>query len=250
MKNLKKVLTLFLSAMMCVSVAACGGANNGDSDNSEDLAGRRLLNFEFLQAGYGIEGYKAMAEAFMKENPDVLVKLKPNYEINTTTSTKLESNNNVSDLYLVTNEQDIRRWAIKGWVEEIPDVYAAEVKEGVTLADAMTASAKEVGAYNGKYYSVAEYVSVNGFVYNKTLFNKYGWTIPNTTAELEALCDKIISDTDGEVAPFVYCGAEAGGGGRGARAADKADVAGAPCVPGAPCGHDGLQAGEAQNRLP
>ena len=208
MKNIKKLLTLLLSAMMCFSVTACG---NGGGNISEDLGDRRLLSFEFLQAGYGIEGYKAMAEAFMKENPDVLVKLVPNYEINSTTSTKLESNNNVSDLYLVTNEHDIRRWAIKGWVEEINDIYAAEVQEGVKLEDAMSDSAKEVGTYNGKYYSVAEYVSVNGFVYNKTLFKRYGWTIPETTAELEALCKKIRSDTNGKIAPFVYCGAEAGG---------------------------------------
>ena len=42
-------------------------------------------------------------------------------------------------------------------------------------------SAANYSNYNGKYICIPEYVNVNGFVYNKKLFDKYGWTIPKTT---------------------------------------------------------------------
>lgn len=61
----------------------------------------------------------------------------------------------------------------------------------------------------GKYaYPWTE--TVSGFVYNATMFEQYGWTVPTTTAELKTLCEKILTDTNGRVKPFVYPGSIGG----------------------------------------
>lgn len=206
MKKITKFLAIALASLSCVSAFACSGGGGGD-----DPDGRRILKFEFLKAGYGVDGYQALANAFMKENPDVLVKLIPNYNIGSTTPTKLEANNNLSDVFLIPSTADIKRWAIKDWVEPLDSVYEAEVAEGMTLAQSMNETAREASYYNGHYYFVPEYVSVNGLVYNKGMFEKYGWEVPTTTTELEALCEQIVEDTNGKVDPFTYCGAAAQG---------------------------------------
>lgn len=43
---------------------------------------------------------------------------------------------------------------------------------------------------------------VQCIIYNKTLFERYGWQTPSTFDEFIALCDRITSDTNGEIEPW------------------------------------------------
>jgi raffinose/stachyose/melibiose transport system substrate-binding protein len=49
----------------------------------------------------------------------------------------------------------------------------------------------ELGKYGGKLYALPKTYETLGLFYNKTLFNKNGWTAPTTIAELEALAEKM-----------------------------------------------------------
>ena len=49
----------------------------------------------------------------------------------------------------------------------------------------------ELGKYNGKLFALPKTYETLGLFYNKTLFDKNGWTPPTTIAELEALADKM-----------------------------------------------------------
>ncbi len=202
----KRILSIFLSFVIVFSLVACG--NSSETTSSD---GRRILKWEVLKAGYGSVPYEKVAEAFMEKNPDVLVKIVFNPSISDTTGSRLESNTNLADVYSFKSMESIRRWVAEGWVEPLDDVYASQLSTGKTVADSMTGNAVEACSYNGTAYAIPEYVAVNGFVYNKSLFDKYGWEVPNTTKELETLCKKILSDTNGSVAPIVYCGGAADG---------------------------------------
>ncbi|MFV0399951.1 MAG: ABC transporter substrate-binding protein [Oscillospiraceae bacterium] len=43
-------------------------------------------------------------------------------------------------------------------------------------------------------------------IYNKTMFDEYGWKEPTTQEELVSLCEQIIADTDGAVTPIMAPG--------------------------------------------
>ncbi|MDR2650465.1 MAG: extracellular solute-binding protein [Clostridiales bacterium] len=43
-------------------------------------------------------------------------------------------------------------------------------------------------------------------IYNKTMFDENGWTIPGTEEELAELCEKIIADTDEKITPIMAPG--------------------------------------------
>lgn len=193
-----------LALVMVLAMTACGQKKSEDD-------GKRVLKWEVLKAGYGTVPYEKLAEAFMKEHPDVLVKINFNPSITDTTASRLESNTNLSDVYSFKSMESIKRWVAEGWVEPLDDVYDTELSSGKTIRDSLTGNAAEACSYNDTAYAIPEYVAVDGFVYNKSLFEKYGWEVPATTAELDKLCKKILADTEGKVAPIVYCGGAADG---------------------------------------
>ncbi|MCQ2449316.1 MAG: ABC transporter substrate-binding protein [Clostridia bacterium] len=201
-KCMKKLICAFLSALIVCAMAGCGG----DSD-----AGKRIVKWEVLRAGFGTAPYEALAKEFMKQHKEITVKIVFNPTINETTSAKLEAGQNLSDVYSCNNIASIRRWALKGWLEPIDDVYAYQLASGKTIKDSLTGNAAAICSYKNVAYTIPEYTSLTGFVYNKSLFDKYGWKVPTNTFELNNLCKKILKDTNDKVSPIVYCGGAADG---------------------------------------
>ena len=62
------------------------------------------------------------------------------------------------------------------------------------------------GKVNGKYYVLPWNDGATGIVYNKKMFTQYGWEVPETVADLLALCQTIKTDTNNEVSPFTWGG--------------------------------------------
>jgi len=203
-KRVLKTVSLFLAAIMVLGLIGCG-------EKAENNDGRRILKWEVLKAGYGSTAYEKIAEAFMAEHPDVLVKINFNPDIANTTGSKLESNTNLSDVYSYRDIEAIKRWTANGYVEPLDALYETTLSTGKTIKESMIGNAAEVCSHNGTAYAIPEYTNVQGFVYNKSMFDEYGWKVPETTADLERLCKQILEDTDSQVAPITYCGGAAEG---------------------------------------
>lgn len=195
--NIKRlVLSVMVGAVSLGIATSCKKKDEG-----------RIVKFEFLDAGLGRDVYKAMKEAYEAEHPEVTINLIPNYQINNTVQNNLSSGKNVSDIYSIRGLSVIEQFYIKGWIMDLKDiVYEAEIADGKTLIDLADSSVINYVDYNGHYICIPEYVNVNGFVYNKKMFEQYGWTIPTTTEQMTALCNRIVSDTEGQVKPFAFCG--------------------------------------------
>lgn len=203
----KKTICLFAGlAAMCL--AACSSGGSGDTGE------KRILKVEFVKAGFGLTPYEKLAEAFMKENPDVQVKLVPNAEMASTTATKVENGQNVSDIMIYNRTvNNIRLWAKKGYIHDISDLMDKEVEDGKTLRDVLDDNALYTSEYDGSYWCIPEYYNINGFVYNATLFDAKGWKVPKTTKEFSDLCKTVASTkiAGSEIKPLVYCGTGADG---------------------------------------
>ena len=206
MKRFGKAVCLAMVAATALSTTACGGGAGGGEDELElIITGGREVVFEFLDAGFGRNPYIAIANGYMERHPDVQILLQANREIVNTTAINLSANTGVSDIYSFPYSSMMKTWISEGWMEDISDVCAQQTIDGRTMLESMTGNAAKAVSYQDKIYAIPEYSSVTGFVYNQDLFESYGWEIPNTTAELEALCKKIIADTDGKVAPITWC---------------------------------------------
>ncbi len=202
-KCIVRIFCMIMAAVIALSMVGCGSKGNGETG--------RIVKWEVLKAGYGTIPYETLAKDFMKKHKDITVKIIFNPTINETTSAKLESGQNLSDVYSCNNIASIDRWALKGWLEPIDDVYDYKLESGKTIRESLTGNAESICTFKGKAYTIPEYTNLTGFVYNKSLFDKYGWEVPQTTTELSKLCKRILSDTDEKVSPIVYCGGAADG---------------------------------------
>ena len=215
MKFIKKILgiSLLLSGMV---VAGCSFAPvevpNQDAENDDDENdGRRVVKLEVLKAGLGTEVYKALEKAYEDTHPEVNIKCIFNYQINEEISARLDTGTNLSDLYSIRDLNTIRDYYILGKVRDLNDVYDQEIENGKTLRQLMDPEAVEYCEYNGHQLCVPEYTNVNGFVYNKKLFDQYHWEVPETTEQMVTLANKILADTNKQVRPFIFCGNDADG---------------------------------------
>jgi len=188
--KLSKILAVLMACLMMFAAAGCGGGNE-EPDLTED--GKRILKVEYLKAGYGTEVFVDIANQFMTKYPDVQVQLYPNETVDGDTETKLTSGKNIRDVYYVSSWGAIRRWAVKGYVHDITDVYSQEVENGKTLLEKIMPHAKNSCILYDKYWALPNEASVNGFIYNATMFEENGWEVPTTTKEFIDLCNTIVN---------------------------------------------------------
>lgn len=218
MNKFKKALALTLAGASVLSMAAC---NMGDLESQYGGEGEanatlelivnegatKSIEFGYLAAGFGEDPYIAVANAYMKKHPDVQIYTYSNPEINGALNTIMipNSSEGLSDIYSIRDEGSIKTWAKQGLVASLDDLMASQTQDGRTMEASMTEAAASAIKFGDSVYAVPEYSNVTGFVYNASLFKKYGWEVPNTTKELETLCAKILADTNGEVTPITWC---------------------------------------------
>lgn len=188
---------------------------NGKEVYVDTKEGKTRLKISYTEAGYGGNWLRVIASHFVKENPDVWVYLDGDPGLTELVSTQLESGINLPDMYmpLASNWQS---YALTDWLEELSDVYSAKPdgENGKTVYEKMSPAWQEYciasnRGVEGKY-AYPWSMAVSGIVYNGTMFEKYGWDIPETLDELVELCQKIKTDTNGTVMPFVYPGTVGG----------------------------------------
>ena len=197
---MKKLLGL----LAVISALTMTGCKTSAASGSKDV-----IKFQFLKAGLGLEVYENLAKAYEAEHPGVTVKLIPNYDVNADVDKHLSSGK-CSDIYSIRDIGKMKRMFVNKQIISLNDVYNSEIADGQKLIDLIDEQAADFCEYNGNYICVPEYMNINGYVYNKSLFNEKGWTIPETTEEMSALFEKIRNDTNDSVKPLTTCAAADG----------------------------------------
>ena len=195
MKILRKILVVVLALVFCLGMAACARDD-----------GTTKLKIAFFKAGFGDEAFEA-------EHPGVKVIPEGHSNMETLVKNRLEAGNpnNIADIVSVTNMTFYNDYVRKGYLEDLTSLYTEEVEDGKTLDGVVLQEFKSFVTVNGKLYGVPWEGAVTGFAYNTKMFAQYGWKVPTTMDEFFRLCDDIVEDTNGTVAPLVYCGGIAEG---------------------------------------
>ena len=228
---MKRILALICSFTLLFAFSACGTGthtekddgviveNNGDkiyaenayADGSDSAKTPQRLKISFTEAGFGRKWLIDISKAFVRKNPEYMIVLDGDPALTSSMATKLESGKNLSDIFMPLNSA-WENYAYQGWLEPLDDVYAEKPdgETGKTNEEKMDDVYREYSSLSTKegthYYIMPWNDTVTGIVYNVKMFEKYGWEIPETTDELETLCKKILSDTEGGVKPFAYPG--------------------------------------------
>ncbi len=228
----KKSISLILVLVMAVSMvmAGCGNSQGGGSGQKATPA---TLQIGVENKGYGDQFAYKLAEAFeAKTGIDTMV-VKSNSSDWTETALLAGAKNNDIDVIFDINNLAMKNLATAYYVDgferayaDLSDIYNSKL-EGYntdqTLKEmvfpyslsACTWGGEELGYGDGKQYFVNWASGVEGIVYNKSLFAKYGLSVPKTTDEMFALMDQMKTLNNGTYAvnadgytiyPFSYSG--------------------------------------------
>lgn len=202
MKKMKRLLALLL-ALLAV-MGCCAGCDNGeDPAGDSGITGEKVvLKISYFKGGYGEEWIKAITEAYTALHPNVTFLLEGDPDMTLKIGTRLESGANLPDIAMVLGTS-WQQWAAKGYLEDLTDVYTADMGGGVTMHEKLIDETADVGKYAGKYWMVPWSDALNGIVYNAKMFRENGWEIPTTTEELFALMDEMKA---AGVTPFAFGG--------------------------------------------
>ena len=179
-KNLVRMTALLLAAFLCICLPGCGKKKGGNSAKDVEIS--------YWNAGLGTKWLDAVIKGFKKEHPEYNVYYTPSASQEAVLSTYGLEDMDTVDLYMVPKVYDTSK------MEKLDDVLNAK-----SYGDSKTIGEKFYEGYlalernsAGEIHCLTNGGGVLGFVYNKKLFEDAGIaTLPRTTDELTAVCDKL-----------------------------------------------------------
>lgn len=160
----KRLVSFLLSALMLLSLAACGNSSSeGEVSNkttaeepspapAEEGAVSGTLEIQYFVGGYGSAWWEWLVEAFEEEYPDVDVVVNAGSDINETMTTRWISENPPDLVYLdgpsvseTTFVEDDQLMDLTDWYQELT------MKDGSLLKDNFLVDPSN---YDGKVYAL------------------------------------------------------------------------------------------------
>ncbi len=198
-----------LSLLLCLVVATCGlvgcggpGGPGGDTIGNTD----NDLEIYCIKKGYDVVWFNEAVELFKQQDwvKEKYPNLKVSVEIDSSDATPMEklsagSNYNTTDLMFGNSNFNGSLGSKQGKLLNLTDVlYNSEVPgENVLVKDKMIDGIRQTYVYgpdsleSDQYYSVPYVSGMSGILYNKTILDKLGMELPNTTDEFIKACADI-----------------------------------------------------------
>jgi len=90
----------------------------------------------------------------------------------------------------------------KSIVSQLDTHFFKDLSANAVLTNYQTEALIQM-AQDEAIYALPGPATLHGMVYNKTMFDQYGWTVPETFNEFVQLCLQIKKDTDNQVTPWI-----------------------------------------------
>ncbi|MGN1051793.1 MAG: ABC transporter substrate-binding protein [Candidatus Scatosoma sp.] len=212
-KHVKYLATALAATISATALASCKKkvANNENT-----------LEIYAADFGYGYEWLSDAAELFKQQDwvkekyPELSIPaIRHNSERSYAVDRIQAGDSNTIDLFFsVQSGASVYEQTFgnnQAYFADLSDVYAAAVPgENVTVAQKMDDNFLKMNTYTKKdgsaaYYSFPWVAGMQGLLYNKTLCDENGVSVPNTTDELAALCDVLAAKN---VTPFIFTSKE------------------------------------------
>ena len=206
-----KIISAF--ALLCAASMILTGCGAGGSKKKVDNTVEDKTNLVIMvgDGGYGTDYIKELAKAFEAKNEGVKVTI----QVATANSSMMsEAIKNIEgndvDLFfgmqaVPTSEELKYSWNGEQALRDMTYLYNSQIPgEEITLGEKVNASAKLFSQAEGRrtedtsddvYYGIPCLSGLMGLYYNETVINNAlgegNWTVPNTSDELLALCERL-----------------------------------------------------------
>lgn len=195
---MRKTFSILLAVvLLAAAVAGCAGdrAAVGEAPN-EILTYRRLDpdKTTLIVSRTGNIDIDAFSAAFEECNPDVQVVC-----VDITGGNKQYCP--TEDWLANGLAPDVMFWAGSLVSDDIVTESFVNLSTSPVVGNYQSEALNDV-AIDGNIYCLPCPSEVACMLYNKTLFEQYGWQLPTSFDEFVALCDRITEDTNGEIEPW------------------------------------------------
>ncbi len=176
----------FFHTFLCLTLSLCffTSVSVATADETQEL------NIAVFEGGYGADYWYAVVEAFEADNPGVKVNMQISPTIGDTISAQMVAGD-VPDFLVLngTAYSVIRNLIVEKGLLDITDVfegtcYDSDEKLSDKIVDGLLTSNYCAPYGDGKIYQAPLNGSPTGLIYNKTLFDQNGWTVPTTWDEM------------------------------------------------------------------
>ena len=178
----KRFLATLLSVALMISLLTGCGSALATTAVAADQTPVTITYYTWVQSADGAYPQN-MIEAFEAKYPWITVDFQMGSntggEYSETQSIKLLAGDGID---VTTIKPSDYQQYIDGYLEDITEA---------DILSAYNAAALDAVTSNGKIYAIPFAEDVVGVIYNKTMFDKNGWTLPTNREEYLALCDKI-----------------------------------------------------------
>lgn len=213
---MKKKLALLLAAAMLLSLlAACGGGKTPDNPNADNPGGGDSQNNDNpgggSQGGGSSDSKTITFWDIATDEPDKTIW---SYAVDKYNSENSPESGYTIDQVATVNDQYKSKLAVAMGAGQCPDMYIhwtggnmveyakagyaqdlTELVDKYGLRDLYTEASLAQASVDGKIYAIpVKSNSVAYFFYDKAMWAEKGYEVPKTISELEALCDKMVSD--------------------------------------------------------
>ena len=227
--KMKKLLAILMCAILVFSVvafAACGepenpgpqGPGGSGAYSATDPQGRQVVKVGFAEAGFGSATVRALVKKFNETNATYFMDLTvaAAEEFCATAENDLNANTPKFDLYFLS-EIYWKHLALKGYLEDLQEVYDAPFNSNMTISEAMLDDSREncyaLGLDKKKhFFSINATASASALIVNMSVANFYEnggkWgsskkiSQVKTVAELNQWVNKI--ETLSKTNPYPY----------------------------------------------
>lgn len=207
-----KIVSVILSALMLVSLTACG--NKGGDNIIDD---EKTLNVKIRKAGNGVTYITALKEKFEETFADEGYKinvLSPREDLSSTNVYRDIFSESGIDVYFTSDVE--AEAAVDGdfgqtFADITEDVYEKPAikfdgsEETTTIKQKLSFFEFDEAFYQGKCYGLPYSLSIGGLAVNKKVLGDNDLDLPRTTDEMLAAADKIMSNAKStDQFPFAF----------------------------------------------
>ena len=176
MKTIRKIMAAATCVMMTASLAGCGQASPDGIPEIEIVSYKREA----------VQVMEEIQDLFNATHDDVRLKISSPNEAMTILKTRF-IRDDYPDIVAIGGDINYSNFLDAGLFMDISDLPALQdVKPGYLDIDKQLEFVEMEGTYALPYVANAA-----GVLYNKDLFDEYGWKIPKTWDEFLALCEAI-----------------------------------------------------------
>ncbi|MFC5403489.1 ABC transporter substrate-binding protein [Cohnella soli] len=195
---------LAVSAMLALTLSACGGKNNdegssasasnkpsssassspSDASPSAPPAENVVLKVTGYKSGTELGAIPELNEKFMKENPNIKVEYEgmPGAQFKDFIKTRFAAGDASDVIMLHPGLSELLQYGQAGYLMDI---------SGEPFLSNFTQAALKATTQDGKVYGIPNDMAVLGVYYNKEIFNKLGLSVPTNWDDFVADADKI-----------------------------------------------------------